>query len=299
VPAIRDFLLKNMDLSFDASGREILGHSSVRSAMFAALQQIDGPAALALSVEVLQTTADPTEIALLARNLERQAPEQYREVVREAAREALALASKGKLDGSDVAPLFDLLKDFGGPGVIGDLEEASRDWKYYATITLGHLPEGAGVPALVSMVQEPTKTVRENVLPALQMLAQVSIEHSAARSALIEKASSNTIPDNYWPYLGSALKGDQFYLASSVPERAPFPTRGPGVNSFHLEGSNQNYYSAPASANWTGEQINQQVAVIDELLAVTSSPVGIETMQKSRTELLNRLSQVAAISSNE
>src|SRR5688572_15614505 len=73
VPAIREFLAQNQEVSFDAtSGGEFLGQPSLRAAFFDALQQIGGEAALAVSLEVLQTTGALSEIALLARYVEQQ-----------------------------------------------------------------------------------------------------------------------------------------------------------------------------------------------------------------------------------
>src|SRR5206468_442210 len=102
VPAMREFLARNVDLDFGLEGSQVLGYSSVRTAMFDALQQIGGPEALSLMLETLQSTSDPREIALLARSLEGQAPEQYRHEAINAARGALAMAAEGKLEGRDV-----------------------------------------------------------------------------------------------------------------------------------------------------------------------------------------------------
>src|SRR6185369_7678562 len=74
VPAIREFLEKNQDLSFGDANVKSVGYSSLRAGLLDALRQIGGPEAVAVSQQVLQTAADPTEIALLARNLEEAAP---------------------------------------------------------------------------------------------------------------------------------------------------------------------------------------------------------------------------------
>src|SRR2546427_6805277 len=110
VPAMREFLARNVDMDFGPDLSQILGYSSVRTAMFDALQQIGGPEALSLMLETLQTTSDPREIALLARSLDQQAPAQYRQQALSATRETLAMAADGKLDGRDVGPLFEVLQ---------------------------------------------------------------------------------------------------------------------------------------------------------------------------------------------
>jgi len=53
-------------------------------------------------LQTLQTTALPSEIALLARNLEQQAPGQYRQETLSAVNEVLAMAEKDQLAGSEL-----------------------------------------------------------------------------------------------------------------------------------------------------------------------------------------------------
>src|SRR5437773_686852 len=122
VPAIRDFLARNVDVDFDTiPGGELLGFSTVRLALFDALRQIGGADSIAASTQVLQTSADPREIAVLTKNLEQQAPGQHRQVAVSAARDALAQAARGQLEGRDVGPLFEILQQFGGATAAGDL----------------------------------------------------------------------------------------------------------------------------------------------------------------------------------
>src|SRR6266436_738847 len=78
VAGIREFLGKSVEMDFGPNGRQMLGYTSARAAMFDALQQIGGPEAVSAMTGVLQTTADPKEIALLAKNLAQQDTEQYR-----------------------------------------------------------------------------------------------------------------------------------------------------------------------------------------------------------------------------
>ena len=63
VAAIREFLQKNVDLDFGLGNG--LGYASARSAMFDALVQIGGAEGIAGTLQTLQNTADPREIALL------------------------------------------------------------------------------------------------------------------------------------------------------------------------------------------------------------------------------------------
>jgi hypothetical protein len=65
------------------------------------------------------------------------------------------------------------------------------------------------------------------------------------------------------------------------------------VRRTHISSGNQNFYAAPPLNGLTVEQIQQQNALIDELLKVTTDQTGIQTLQRSRDLLERRLSQVA------
>src|SRR5207245_1821343 len=97
--AIGEFLQKNVDRTFGPGNG--LGYASARAAMFDALVQIGGAEGIAVTLQTLQNTADPREIALLAQNLEKLAPGEHRQDALEAARDALAMAASGKLEGLD------------------------------------------------------------------------------------------------------------------------------------------------------------------------------------------------------
>src|SRR5262249_35151185 len=67
VPAIHEFLAQNHELDFASNpGGNLLGQSSLRSAMINALSQIGGLDATAALLEALQSTTLPTEIPQLA-----------------------------------------------------------------------------------------------------------------------------------------------------------------------------------------------------------------------------------------
>src|SRR5260370_24043955 len=123
VPAIQEFLEKNVDLGFGSNGVQSLGYGSARYALFDALAQIGGPEAVGALTGTLQTTADPRAIALLAKDLEQMAPAQHRQARLEATRQALTMAGEGKLADADVGPLFEVLYKYGGAGIVSDLEQ--------------------------------------------------------------------------------------------------------------------------------------------------------------------------------
>ena len=125
VPAIKEFLDKNLDLAFGGlAGGKDLGASSLRASLIDALGGIGGAEASGALMNVLQSTSVPGEIAQIARVLEQQAPGMASEAATAAAREALALAASGKLGNQDVGPLFGVLTTYGGAGAVGDLERA-------------------------------------------------------------------------------------------------------------------------------------------------------------------------------
>src|SRR5439155_1749745 len=92
VPAIREFLDRFQDIDFDAVGAgKQVGYPSLRIGLLNVLGQIGEPEAAELSLQTLQKTGDPLEIALLAKGLEKQLPpEQFREAALTAASQALA-----------------------------------------------------------------------------------------------------------------------------------------------------------------------------------------------------------------
>jgi hypothetical protein len=260
--------------------------------MFDALQQIGGPEALGVLLETMQTTAVPREIAYLAKNLEQQVPEQYQGDVLNAVRETLNMASAKNLGDADVGPLFEVLQEYGGASVVSDLEKAAGEWKYYATMTLAQLPDGAGVSSLIRMTQDPNSGAKS---AALEMLAQVATQYPDARAALVQQVRSDSIGPRMWPYLVSPLAGDQLQVQDSVLGGAANVVPSSDVKTTHIAFGNQNFISAPNPAALTSDQIAQQTALIDELLRVTSNPEAIKALQDAKALLARRQPQTAAL----
>jgi hypothetical protein len=285
VPAIREFLERNQDLRFDGvNGGDLTGHPSLRAGLFDALQQIGGPEALELSLQTLRTTADPLEIALLARNMEQQAPGQYRQEALNAARETLALAVQDRPNIRDVAPLFQLFQTYGDANLLAELQSTLPRWNYYATMALAGLPGGEGIPTLIREVQDPAAdTTTRNV--ALQMLAQGSAQTPEAGAALVEQARLNQISDYAWRQIAWVLGGDQYQFGSQLLDNKLPPPTGPGVRTYHIEAGNQNFYTVPAGANLSADQVNQRRTLIDQLLGVTSNPTAVQGLQSARALL--------------
>jgi hypothetical protein len=292
VPAIIEFLKQNKDMDFGTWGGQELGYSSARRAMFNALVQIGGPEAIAATSEVLQSTADPREIALLAQNLETLAPGEHRQEAVQAAREALEMAAKGKLEEADVAPLFEVLHSYGDISVVAELEQATKHWNYYGAIALTQLPDGAGIPALIQMAQGST-SARGN---ALEMLAQASPQFPEARAALLEMTRNNKISPNQWPYLTPLLAGGEYHYQDSVLDTAVTTLKEPPGNAGHVLFGNQHFYTVPGADSFTPEQINQRVALIDDLRSATSEPAAIQALDRARDLLNKRAPKTVAVS---
>ena len=295
VSAIAEFLRLDTDWAFDAGDARLLGYSSARTAMLDALVRIGGAEAIGVLGDILQTTAVPREIALLARHLETLAPEQYRAQAVEAARQSLAMAVEKQLEGFDVAPLFEVIQKYGGPEIVSELEHASRQWNYYATLALGNLPDGAGVPSLISMAAlGPDNQPKPGRLQALQLLAQLASANPDARTALLEQARADQISANFWPYLAPPLSGDQAHVQDSVLNDNLPALASASTSSSHVNLNNQNFFYAPIGGGLTVEQANQQLLLVNELAAVTSNADAQRVLQETRTLLERRLGQATA-----
>lgn len=291
LPAIREFLDKNLDIEFGGAGKQMLGYSSARLAMIDALAQIGGPESVGLMTGVLGSTADPKEIAVLARNLEQLDPGVHRQELLDAARQTLAMAAEGKLPDRDVGPLFELFQSYGDSSIASELAKNSKQWNYYSMFSLAQLPDEAGLATLIQIANGEGGLGSGARVPALEMLAQAAGQSEVARTALLDQAKRNTLSAYNWATLESILAGDQVRFQDSAYD-ATQPQAG-DVRRTHISSGNQNFYSAPPLNGLTADLIQQQNALIDELLKVTTDQTGIQTLQRSKALLERRLSQVS------
>jgi len=262
-----------------------MGESSLRMALLKAMQEIGGEQAMAGSLQALQTTADPAELALMAAYLQKADPEQYRDSVLAAAHEALEMAASGKWDGRDVAPLFDLLKAYGGERAAGDLERYANVWFNYTPLALAELPEGAGVPSLIRLNAGDAVSLGKDMYQ--RMLAQVANQSPEAAEALVQLARDDKISPSAWPGVAEALQGT--YLRPLQTPVSGDSTGNNGTKTYHIALGNQNYREYQAFADMSPEQATQQIGLIDRVLGATKSPVGISSMQQARAGLSGRL----------
>lgn len=272
VPAIAEYLKTATDTDFTPEERQLLGYGSAREALIDALARVGGAEAVAVMAGELSLTASPREVALLALGLEATVPGVYREQALVAARESLAMAAKGHLESYDVAPLFEVLRDFGDAGIVADLERAAGYWGQYATLALGGLPDGIGVPSLLRIAQV-DENGRPNAaqLQSLQVLSQLASRNYEARSALVELARNGRIPDHVWPYLARPLAGEQARLQDSMLDSRAELSEDMRTGIVHTEIGNQNLvwgYSGPL----TPAETKRHLALVKELTAATNDP---------------------------
>jgi hypothetical protein len=290
LPAIQEFLEKNVDFTFGGDVGAALGYGSARSAMYDALVQIGGTDAANVLLGTLQGSADPSDIANLARSLEQLGPGQYSQQILDAARQALATPIGPNANPADVAPLFEVLDKYGGATAVSDIVQAAGNWKYYSAIALAQIPDGAGVPALIQMMQDPATGQVKNVA-ALEMLAQLAGQNPEARAALLAQVSANNLTAYAWSCISPLLAGGQVQFQNSASGGANPSLSSSDLNTFHIAAGNQNFYIAPPAGGLTADQINQQGALIDALSAAASNPTAQQALQGARAALLQRSPQ--------
>ena len=291
IPALRAFLEQKGDSAFSREAWQALGYGSPRLAALDALRQIGGPEATAAMEGLLGTTQSPKEIAVLARNLEDASPGQYRQQALEAARAALVAAGTSRNPELDVAPLFEVFSHYGDASVISELESAMSKWKYYATIALANLPEGAGIPTILRLADPSTGS--GNRVVALEMMSQLAADNPTAREALLNQVRANQIPANLWPYLSGPLAGDQYFPVDSAITLYPTLQAWSDLRTTHLTYGNQNLYMLPGNQTLTADGINQRLALVDELLKATTDPAAQQTLQQARNTLAQRSGRLA------
>jgi hypothetical protein len=293
VPAISEFLAKNADLVFTPDERQALGYVSAREAMIDALVQIATPNAEAALTGVLQATADPREIAQLAQGLEKLEPGVYQPQILDATRQTLAMAARGGLPGWDTAPLFQVLQQYGGPDAVTDLEGSASQWNYYAMIALAKLPDGSGINSLAQIASGQSDAGSGARVAALEMLAQVATQSPDALNALLDQARQGKLSAFDWASMLPILAGNQIVYQNSAFGGLPDSVNPNDMKTVNIPASGQRFFTAPLAA-MTPEQIAQQQKLISQLQAVTTDPVGKQTLQQANTMLGNRLAQFAS-----
>ncbi len=310
VPTIRDFLRQKEDVNFDKMrGGELMEQHTLRQALFDTLGQIGGNEAMAVSLEQLRETLDPAEIAMLAQNLEKEAPGEYREEILRIATNALRLLVRSK-EQVEAGPLFELFRNYGGVKAVANLRQftanadtlqylrnrnlsVSPTWRVYSLIALAGLPEGRGIPSLVALAGDPDVPVEHKPELPFQMLAQASMEYDEAGEALVDLARARQIPDRAWSVVGEALAGKYLQFPSQLSGGTLLAGKGadisgieaPFLRGWYDDERNIKYEQRLVSADWSAGQLKQQLALIDKLLGVTSSPAAVKALQQAQESL--------------
>jgi len=254
IPAIREFLDKNVDTYYnEVTGGDQLSYSSLRAALFDTLKQIGGPEAQGAMVQVLQTSAVPGELLEIAKNLEVEAPGQYREQILKAAREALEMASSNQLGtNAELGPAYRILNSYSEAGAAEDTAKLDPI-NFSNALAMANLPDGQGLQTLIQMAQNPSPDASGKIV-ATEMIAQLAGNNAQAFEALMQMAQNAQISNRVWTRLAPILAGDQYQVGAA--EGAP-------------DGNVSAAYTIVNNVT-TFDQINQRIALIDRFLAVIS-----------------------------
>jgi hypothetical protein len=274
VPAIREFLDSEEygDLPED--------YRALQLALLDALNQIGGDEALGILVQRLQTTTDPEEIALMAQGVEMHAPGVYREDILNAARKVMALATEDpqQVGSKNLLALSKVFAAYGDEGVVSDLEALYPQWKNFSMMALAELPGGEGIPSLTRIVEDPETAPNDRNF-AWRMLAQASRVSPEAAQVLVDMAGSNQIPSEDFVKIASILGGKEYRLLDSqlFANVVRKGTRSGNLPVTHLD------LSAPS--RWSDAEIDQRLALIDQLLETKPESLVVFELEDARDSL--------------
>lgn len=272
VPAIRELLDKKLEYDFaDVSGGEQMGYASLRASLIDALRQIGGPEAQEAMVQVLQSSALPSELLAIANNLDQDAPGQYRDQILNAARESLAIAATNQYANIELGPAFRILQNYGAANSTADAAK-NEPANFNNAINLANMPEGQGLAALVQLAENPSSASGQTI--ATEMIAQMAGQNSKAVDALFQMAQNGQISNGTWEKLAPILGGDQFQIGSS-PQNSSDPN------------APQNPGFTIVNNTTTPDQINQRIALIDKFLNVVPSDSAAANSLRNQRNILN------------
>jgi hypothetical protein len=283
IPDIQAYLAQNQNNDFSGiNGTNVLGYPSLRAGLIDALAQIGGPEGTQALLQILQTSAIPSDVADLAKSMGPDATGQYQQQFLAAVRQQLFQAAQPQAAHADVGPLFQVLAAEGASGaqVAQDIQQYGAPWTFYSAITLAGLPQDAGLPGLAQMAQTPGngQTI------ALDYLAQKSLNNPDALNALLDLARTGAANDFLLSTVAPFLAGRQYVLPSDAGQIPP----GLSVQSIHMSSGNQNFLEYDAS---NPGQASAQIGVIDKLLQAlpTSDLEAIQSLQQQRATLAAKL----------
>jgi hypothetical protein len=285
IPTIQALLAGKADVKYGKGSGDSVGVPSFRLGLMETLRQIGGPEAVVASREALRSTSDPLEIAFLARNLEEAAPGQYSQEVLDTAMEVLDASAQGQLTNTDVGPLFQALQSMGSTNIASQFAALASKYGYYASLALAELPSGGGVAGLVQIAQDQSEAGIGNRQFAFQMLAQASAQSPDAGNALVDLARQNQVPSTAWGQIAAVLAGQQFQFPRNYPNSMFATVDGPEMRTFRQPNGNQNFISFNVPNDGISSGGSQRLALIDQLLAVTTDPGAVQALQQARARL--------------
>jgi hypothetical protein len=274
VPAIRELLDKKIEYDFaDVSGGEQMGYASLRASLIDALKQIGGPEAQEAMVQVLQTSALPSELLAIANNLDQEAPGLYHDQILNAARESLAIAATNLSANIELGPAFRILQNYGNANTTADAAK-NEPANFNNAINLANMPDGQGLGALVQMAQNSGSSASGQTI-ATEMIAQMAGQNSKAVDALMQMAQNGQISNGTWEKLAPILGGDQFQISDPVAQGSADPNAPPDRGYTVVNGAT------------TADQINQRLALIDKFLGVVPSDSAAAASLRNQRNILN------------
>ena len=274
VPATRELLNKKIEYDFgDVAGGEQMGYASLRASLIDALKQIGGPDAQEAMVEVLRTSALPSELLEIAKNLDEEAPGLFRDQILDAARESLAIVATNQLAANiELGPAFRIIQNYGQDYTTADGAN-NEPANFNNAINLANMPDGQGLDALVQMAQNPSSASGQTI--ATEMIAQMAGQNSKAADTLMQMEQNGQVSNSTWEKLAPILAGDQFQIANSSTQT---PTDAASLS--------QNPGFTVVNNTSTSDQINQRVALIDQFLGVVPSDSAAAASLRNQRNIL-------------
>ncbi|MDB5159656.1 MAG: hypothetical protein JWR50_4363 [Mucilaginibacter sp.] len=257
------------------------GLPTLRTLLIDSLGQMLGVEVVTLQRSLLKSTSDPLEIAMLGRNIDRQAPGEFgEELVMAASRQIDHFSSNPTA--ADVSSLFKILEKQITPETVTKVTPRMDQWQYYSAMALGYAPEGSGFSALVSKALAGGGSVGEKAF-AWQMVGQTAMRSSVSSQSFMDTVGKGAVPDAAWPKIAEGIAGEQFSFAAPVTDPSPYAQK-PGLKTYHIEDGNQNYYSLPAGT-LSIDEIRGRLQMINQLLATGGSPAEIQALEAARNSL--------------
>jgi hypothetical protein len=124
-----------------------------------------------------------------------------------------------------------------------------------------------------------------------KVLAQVSAKYPDAKAVLVNMIRANAMPYSAWAGVQAALGGEVVEYGAPILTTGITPPNGQNVRTYHINYGHQNYRTFSVSPEWPEAQVKQQIAIIDQLIAVDANLETLQFLQDARLGLAARLSK--------